>query len=85
MEKHQKKISGLSENLNLFSELHKNLLIGASRKSFIGHALDLPIEERLEGTAACITVAMTKGANIFRVHDIKQIRRIIDMTEKIIQ
>jgi len=57
------------------------ILIGPSRKSFIGHILDLPIEERLEGTAACVTVGITRGADIVRVHDVKYMARIVKVTD----
>jgi len=55
------------------------VLMGVSRKSFIGHILDLPIEERLEGTAACVTTAVLKGADIVRVHDVKFMARVVKM------
>ncbi len=47
------------------------LLVGPSRKSFIGHALDLVVEERLEGTLACVAIAAFAGAEIIRVHDVR--------------
>jgi len=57
------------------------LLIGTSRKSFIGLTLDLPVEERLEGTAATVAYAIAKGVNIVRVHDVKEIARVVRMTD----
>ncbi len=57
------------------------ILIGPSRKSFIGLILDLPIEERLEGTAACLAVGITRGADIVRVHDVKYMSRIVKITD----
>jgi dihydropteroate synthase len=64
-------IAGLSS----FEDIGYPLLIGASRKSFIGKALDLPVESRLEGSLAAMTVAILNGAAIVRVHDVKESRR----------
>lgn len=72
--------------LNRFDELHQlgyPLLLGASRKSVIGNALDLPVEERLEGTLATTSVAYAKGAMFVRVHDVKENYRFIQMLNKI--
>ncbi len=55
------------------------ILVGASRKSFIGQTLNLPLSERLEGSLACAAVAALHGASILRAHDVKQTRRIVDM------
>jgi len=57
------------------------ILIGPSRKSFLGAILDLPVEERLEGTAACIAVGIAQGADIVRVHDVKFMARIVKVTD----
>ncbi len=59
------------------------LLVGPSRKSFIGYTLDLPPEQRLEGTAAAVAVAILRGADIVRVHDVEQIARVAKMTDAI--
>ncbi len=59
------------------------ILLGPSRKSFIGMALDIPVEERLEGTLASITAGIMNGARIVRVHDIVETRRAVTITEKI--
>ena len=64
-------------------DLGRPLLIGASRKSVIGHVLDLPVEERLEGTLAISAWAALHGASFVRVHDIKANRRLLDMLEAI--
>lgn len=62
------------------------LLIGTSRKSFIGKVLgDLPPEERLEGTAATIAVAIMNGANVVRVHDVRAMVRVARMTDAIVR
>ncbi|MDI6689506.1 MAG: dihydropteroate synthase [Actinomycetota bacterium] len=60
------------------------ILIGTSRKSFIGFTLDLPVEERLEGTAATVAYAIAQGANIVRVHDVKDMVRVVRMTDAMI-
>ena len=61
------------------------VLLGSSRKSFIGFTLDLPAEERVEGTAATITVGITRGADIIRVHDVKEMSRVAKMTDAIVR
>lgn len=60
------------------------VVLGASRKSVIGTALDLPVSERLEGTLATTVFAVIKGVMFVRVHDIKENARIIKMTEAIL-
>lgn len=60
------------------------LLLGTSRKSVIGLTLDLPVDERLEGTLATTVIACMKGINFVRVHDIKENVRAIKMTEAIL-
>ena len=59
------------------------LLLGASRKSVIGRTLDLPVEERLEGTLATSVIGALKGADIIRVHDVKENLRAVRMAEAI--
>lgn len=61
------------------------ILVGPSRKSFIGKVLDLPVEERLEGTAAAVAVAIAQGADIVRVHDVKAMRRVATLTDAIVR
>ncbi len=63
--------------------LGRPLLVGPSRKSFIGAVLDLPTEERLEGTAAAIAAAVLYGANILRVHDVGAMRRVVTVAAAI--
>jgi len=60
------------------------VLLGASRKSFIGRFLDVPPEERLEGTAAVVAVATLRGVDILRVHDVKFMSRVARMTAALI-
>lgn len=57
------------------------VLLGPSRKSFIGLTLDLPPDQRLEGTAAAVSVGITRGADILRVHDVVQMARVAKMTD----
>jgi len=72
------------KRLNDFSGFEKPILLGPSRKSFIGKILgDLPVTERLEGTAAAIAVGIFNGANIIRVHDVKAIVRVARITDAI--
>jgi dihydropteroate synthase len=59
------------------------VVVGTSRKSFIGATLDLPEDERLEGTAASVAWAVAKGSHIVRVHDIQAMERVVRMTEAI--
>ena len=59
------------------------VLVGPSRKSFIGEALNLPINDRIEGTMASITASVINGAKIVRVHDIQKTRRTVTIAEKI--
>lgn len=80
----------VEQNLELLNrcgeirELGYPLLVGPSRKSFIGYTLDLPSEQRVEGTAATVAVAILRGADIVRVHDVEQIARVVKMTDAII-
>jgi dihydropteroate synthase len=59
------------------------LLLGTSRKSVIGKTLDLPVEKRLEGTLATSAIGTLKGADIIRVHDVKENLRAVRMAEAI--
>ena len=61
------------------------ILLGTSRKSFIGFTLDLPPEQRIEGTAATVAVGITRGADIIRVHDVKEMVRVAKMTDAIVR
>jgi len=65
--------------LNRLTDLGAPILIGVSRKSFIGEILGLPPEERLEGTIAASAIAIMNGADIIRVHDAKEGRRAADV------
>jgi dihydropteroate synthase len=72
------------KNLKKFSILGCPILIGCSRKSFIGKILDVPVEERLEGSLAALAVAVMNGANIVRVHDVKESRRAAGLMDAIL-
>jgi len=61
------------------------ILLGTSRKSFIGVVLDAPPQERLEGTAATTAIGISKGADIVRVHDVKQMKLIAKMSDAVIR
>lgn len=71
----------MMKNLDLFTRLGYPVLLGTSRKSFIGITLDLPIEERVEGTGATVCLGVSKGCQIVRVHDVKQISRMTKMMD----
>ncbi len=73
----------LLAKLDSFKGLGKAILVGPSRKAFIGKLLDLPVEERMEGSLAASVVAVLKGADILRVHDVKETVRVIKITEAI--
>ena len=71
-------------NLQEFTLLEKPVLIGPSRKAFIGKILgDLPPKERLEGTAAAVAISIMNGANIVRVHDVKEMARVARVADAI--
>jgi dihydropteroate synthase len=65
--------------------LGKPVMVGPSRKSFIGTILDLPVKERLEGTAAAVAAAVINGADVVRVHDVKEMKRICLVADAILQ
>ena len=72
--------------LDEFKSLGRPILVGTSRKSTIGHVLGgLPPEERMEGTAATVALSIASGANIVRVHDVKEMVRIARMTDAIVR
>jgi dihydropteroate synthase len=62
-------------------ELGFPILIGTSRKSFIGKLLDLPVTERVEGTAATVTAAVLRGADVVRVHDVEAMTRVVRVAD----
>ena len=71
-------------HLELFKNLGFPVLLGTSRKSMIGLALDLPVDQRVEGTLATSVIGVMKGCSFVRVHDVTENRRVIQMTEAIL-
>lgn len=65
--------------------LGRPILFGTSRKSFIGHVLDLPVDQRLEGTAATVAIGIANGADMVRVHDVAQMVRVVKMSDAIVR
>ena len=61
------------------------VLIGPSRKSFIGALLDVPADQRMEGTVAACVAALLAGARLFRVHDVLPVRRALDLAWEVLQ
>jgi dihydropteroate synthase len=75
----------LLKNLRSFADLQKPLLVGPSRKAFIGKILGLPSAEREEGTMAAVAVAICNGAQIVRVHEVERVRRVVQVTDAIVR
>lgn len=75
----------LIDELDALKALGYPLLLGPSRKSFIGYTLDLPADERVEGTAVTVAIGIDRGADIIRVHDVKQMVRVARMTDAIVR
>ena len=75
----------LIRNLSRFKELTGSVLLGVSRKSFIGLILDLPVEERLEGSLAASVAAVMQGVDTLRVHDVKETVRAVRVAEAILE
>ncbi|MBC6973663.1 dihydropteroate synthase [Bacillus sp. Xin] len=71
-------------NLEQLHVLGYPVLLATSRKSFIGHVLDLPVEERVEGTGASICLGIEKGCEMIRVHDVKEMARMAKMMDAMI-
>ncbi|MGB2959828.1 MAG: dihydropteroate synthase [Bacteroidota bacterium] len=71
----------LLTGLRRFRMLGRPIMVGPSRKSFLGAILDLPVEERLEGTLASVTGAILFGADIVRVHDVREVKRAAQIAD----
>ncbi|MBI2264941.1 MAG: dihydropteroate synthase [Armatimonadetes bacterium] len=69
--------------LSFLRTLGQPILVGTSRKSVIGKVLDLPVEDRLEGTAATVAWSIAEGADMVRVHDVKEMARVARMVDAI--
>jgi dihydropteroate synthase len=72
------------KHLSEFRVLGRPILLGTSRKSFIGTILDLPVEERLEGSAATVALGIMQGAHMVRVHDVREMTRVARMTDAVL-
>jgi dihydropteroate synthase len=81
----------VEQNLELLDKLEQiraigyPILIGPSRKSFIGYTLDLPPDQRLEGTAAAVAIGIARGADVVRVHDVEFMARVARMSDAIVR
>lgn len=75
----------LIDRLDRFRALGYPILIGPSRKSFIGYTLNLPPAKRLEGTAATVAIGIDRGADLVRVHDVRAMVRVARMTDAIVR
>lgn len=73
------------KNIDIFKSLGYPVLIGPSRKSFIGEILDLPPIERVEGTISIVCAAIERGVDIVRVHDVKEVKRAVKVYDKIVR
>ena len=75
----------LLRRLKEFHSIPHPLLIGTSRKSLVGRILDLPVNDRIEGTAATVSLSIAGGADIVRVHDVKQMSRVARMADAVVR
>jgi dihydropteroate synthase len=81
----------VEQNLELIRRLDEictlgfPVILGPSRKSFIGYTLNLPPDQRVEGTAAAVAVGITRGADIIRVHDVEAMVRVARMTDALVR
>ena len=75
----------LLNKLDSFKALGYPILLGTSNKSFIGYTLNLPPDERVEGTAATIAIGVERGADIVRVHRVKEMSRVAKMADAIVR
>jgi dihydropteroate synthase len=73
----------LLARLDRFADIGFPVLVGTSRKSFMGAVMDLPVEERVEATAASVVWSVIKGAKLARVHDVREVARAVAMVEAI--
>lgn len=75
----------ITNHVDVLNELGYPVLLGTSRKSMIGLTLDLPTDQRLEGTLATTVIGIIRGCSFVRVHDVKANQRIIRMTEAVLE
>ncbi|UAK18056.1 dihydropteroate synthase [Sporolactobacillus terrae] len=72
-------------HLDALHELGYPILLGTSRKGFIGRALDLPVDQRVEGTGATVCLGIAKGCQMMRVHDVREMARMAKMMDAMLQ
>ena len=72
------------DQLSFLNSLQLPILVGTSRKSFLGKILDLPVQQRLMGTAASVAVAIMRGAHVVRVHDVEDILQVVRVTDALL-
>lgn len=75
----------IMDRLDELKTLGKTILLGTSKKSMIGNILDLPVEERIEGTAATVALGIARGASIIRIHDVKEMVRVCKMMDAMVR
>ena len=75
----------LIRRLGELKSLRRPILLGTSRKSVIGYVLDLPAEQRLEGTAATVAIGIANGADVVRVHEVQQMARVSRMADAVVR
>lgn len=81
----------VEQNLELIYRLRElqalgyPILVGPSRKSFVGYTLNLPPSQRVEGTAAAVTLCIERGADIVRVHDVAAMKRVVALTDAVVR
>ena len=75
----------LVDRLQELRDLGYPILLGPSRKSFIGYTLNLPPDQRVEGTAAAVTIGICRGADLVRVHDVEYMLRVTRMADAIVR
>lgn len=75
----------LLRELNMLQVLNHPILLGTSRKGTIGYILDLPTDERVEGTAATVAIGIANGADMVRVHDVREMQRVARVTDAIVR
>jgi len=75
----------LIKNLRRLADLHCPIVVGPSQKAFIGMLLNLPVDQRIEGTAAAVAASIVQGANVLRVHDVKEMKRVAVVSDAIVR
>jgi len=73
------------DRLDVIKDLGYPILVGPSRKSFLGYTLDLPPSDRIEGTAAAVALSVARGADVVRVHDVGVMTRVVRIADAIVR